>query len=254
MDWAEQIQRHRRALIVAGISLAHGAAFAAVLTLKVKTPPPIPAEPITIELAEIAAAPKPQPEPTPEPEPAPTPPPQQTAEAPPPKQPPAAPLPVLTQNTGNPGLGDQPPVITSDVPPSDLPPGKPTATPNQLANVLARANCRRQIANQDPECEDQDPFDALAEKFELQQAAALVPPELNGAYAPGAFERYMSGEGHYSSPQGRDASVSSQLHLWPDQDLFEEGQSRSTNQASRIRNGKGLMDPGLERELRAGRD
>ena len=49
MDWAEQIQRHRRALIVAGISLAHGAAFAAFLTLKVTTPITAPPDPIMIE-------------------------------------------------------------------------------------------------------------------------------------------------------------------------------------------------------------
>ena len=255
MDWAEQILRHRRALIVAGISLAHGAAFAAFLTLKVKTPPPVPTEPITIELAEIVEAPKPESEPEPEPEPqasAPQPAPNPTQSPPPP--PTAAPLPVLTQNAGTPRPRDPPPVITSNKPPPDVPTSGPTATPSQLANVLARANCRRQIANKDPECEHQDPFDALVEKFELQQAAALAPQQLNGAYAPGAFERYMAGEGNYSAPEGRNGSASAQLHLWPDQDLFEQGIGETAYQADRIRNGKGLLDPSLERELRAGRE
>ncbi|MEQ3746972.1 MAG: hypothetical protein ABNH53_12160 [Henriciella sp.] len=242
MDWAEYFLRHRRVVIIAGIVLCHGAAFAGFLNLRVGSAEFVPAERLVIELADILPdLPEPEPEPEPRTE-------ESVAESVP--QPvetvPAEPLQVLTQV--------EPSFTPSDI--SAIVPRSPrdTTVPDRVANVLARSKCRRDLAQRDSDCEDQDPFDALAEKFELQEAATLAPRELNGAYAPGAFERYMASEGHYNAPEGRNGSASSQLHLWPDADLFEESMGETAYQADRIRNGKGLLDPKLERELRAGRE
>ena len=256
MIWADHILRHRRALIILGIAFCHAVAFAAVLNLRVEPVSIAAEEQLVVELADLLPdLPEPEPEPERVAEP--------VAPAPLPGAtyvPEVAPLEVLAQDAPNVEPSDKP-VLQAF---GSVQSGTDAEALDQVANALTRAKCRRDLVKRDPDCSEQDPFEVLAEKFELQEAANQLPGAPADTGKLSALERHIIGEkmytgtsvldGSFAAVGARDGRASSQLNLWPDKDLFTDTMAAGAYQAERIRNGKSLMDKDLERELGAGRD
>ena len=262
MNWAGQIIRFRRELIVLGIALVHAGAAALFLSQTLMIEQTEKPDPVLIDLADLIEPPQTTPEPT-EPDQDPLPPVEPLPAAP--QTPPPAnrapqvpdPLSVLTQAEPSDAPDSVAPILQP--PPSDADPSLADAEMAQAAAmVLRRAFCAQPRNAGHPTCQSEDPFGALAEGFDRKQAESLPQPTLPAEAFAGSFsDRYTQREGHYAQTQPKSANAASQLHLWPDGDLFKDTLAPGAYNARRIREGKApILDRDLERDLRnqAGRD